>query len=294
MESEFKCYSIKSKSGSVVASFIPQRGGVMSSLKVSGRELLYRHPEFWDDKIDDLPGAWPLCFPICARLSHNGEIGAYEHDGVVYKMPIHGVAWWSEWQVVSIGDSYIELELKYNDQTLAMYPFKFLVNLRYELTDNELICRQRYTNNSTEPMPYYAGFHPYFSVPEDKSLVQINFKPVKRFIYNDDYTQIVGEQDLFELPCTLDNPDLNEQLTQLGADKMATLKFADGFELSINCLGDQDPDMFAFMQLYTMHNRPFFCVEPWMAPPNSLNNESARLLGVNQTDSARLRLSWNG
>ena len=293
-EHGFVCNTICSPSGKVQAKFVPQRGGIMASLKISGRELLYRHPEFWDPDIDDLPGAWPFCFPVCARLSYRNDFGAYKIDNELYKMPIHGLGWWNAWSVKGAGENWIELEFVDNEQTRAMYPFQFCVTLRYEIFDDQLLCQQTYFNKSASPMPYYAGFHPYFLMPDNKADVTLNYKPEKRFVYNSDYTEIIGEQDLFCLPSSVCNPDLNEQLTKLGSDKTAYLNFPDGLQLSINVAGDQDPDMFSFMQLYTQADKNFFCVEPWMAAPNSLNTGDARLIQAGAHDSALLTLAWTG
>lgn len=292
----FKAYVLSSDDESVVASFIPERGGIMDSLMVAGRELLYRHPEFWDPELEDLPGAWPFCFPICARLSYRGFLGAYKLGDKIYEMPIHGLAWWAEWQVVGQGDNWIELLFADNNKTHELYPFKFNVLLRYELYNDKLICKQTYKNLSDYDMPYYAGFHPYFLTPElnDKEKVILDYNPIARYIYNEDYTDIVGETDIFELPASVTNPELNEQLTKLGADKTAGLMFPDGFNLSINVVGNEDTNMFSYLQLYTMPDKPFFCVEPWMAPPNSINTGGARWLAAQQQEQACLSLSFVG
>jgi len=288
----FEVYTIHSADDSAHASFVPEKGGVGSSLRVNAhgqpRELLYCHDFFWDKTLPDLPGGWPFLFPICARLERGGQLGRYLYEGQVYNMPIHGVGWWSTWQV-SATNNHDELILVLRDsaKTRQMYPFQFEVQLHYQLSANSLMCKQQYHNHSAKPMPYYAGFHPYFAVA-DKAQTTLTYKPIKRFVYNDQLTDIIGEQALFTLPSALDNPDLNEQLTAVADDKIVQLNFPDNFMLQL-----QADRLFPYLQCYTMTDKPFFCIEPWMSFPNALNTVSGvRWLAPGEREHSEIILTW--
>ena len=55
--------------------------------------------------------------------------------------------------------------------------------------------------------------------------------------------------------------------------------------------GVEDPNLFPYVQLYTMTEKPFFCVEPWMAAPNSLNTaKGCRWLEPGAVEHGVLRL----
>lgn len=284
--------NIQSPNGQVSAVFLPERGGIMSSLKLAGREYLYQHDFFTAHQWPDLPGAWPFCFPVCARLAYRGEKGVYMHVDKPYKMPIHGVAWWQAWTVIESSAHAVTLELTDSDASRAMYPFAFSVRLHYECTNDGLLCRQYYENRGNEVMPYYAGFHPYFHVPvAEKAKTFLSYAPIKRYVYNADYTQVIGEQPLFDLPCAVSDPVLNEQLTQIVPGSPVTLTYADGRCLTLCVTGVSETDLFSYIQLYTQADKPFFCIEPWMAAPNSLNDGGARQLAPGTTDEALLQLS---
>ena len=45
----------------------------------------------------------------------------------------------------------------------------------------------------------------------------------------------------------------------------------DGTTIHMIAEGVEDKDMFPYVQLYTVEDQPFFCVEPWMGFPNALN-----------------------
>lgn len=280
-------------------SFVPEKGGAAYSLIMPNqndeKELLYLHDFFWEKELPDLPGGWPFCFPICARLERNGIAGDYLYDGQIYNMPIHGFSWWLPWTVVLHQDHEIILSLRDNATTQRMYPFAFEVKLHYKLDNHTLQCLQTYTNHSRVPMPYYAGFHPYFLTPpaeKGKEKVMLDYKPIQRLIYNNRLTDLIGKTTLFNLPASISNPDINEQLTRVGQDKLVRLIYADGFEIQMQANGVKDPDLFPYVQLYTISEKPFFCIEPWMACPNALNTvQGVRWLKPLQSESGILTLT---
>lgn len=295
---KFEIITITSNDQSTQATFVPARGGAASSIIMPGkqgpRELLYLHDTFWDEKIDDLPGGWPFCFPVCARLERQNKRGAYLYDGHVYEMKIHGFAWCERWTVEKAGDDYIILVLRDNEQTRQVYPFSFEVKLKYKVTRARLTCEQTYHNLSHQPMPYYAGFHPYFLTPPvagGKNKVQLRYHPTRHLQYNKTFTDIVGEAALFTLPTAITDPRINEQLTMVGEDKAIHLEYPDGDKIHLVAEGIEDPNLFPYIQLYTMTEKPFICVEPWMSFPNAMNSVSGvRWLGPGDREHGLLTL----
>ncbi len=267
--------------------FVPAKGGSACSLQFlinnHWQELLYCHDNYWDDDYDDLIGGWPFIFPICARIARNQEYGAYLYDGAIYHLPIHGFAPYLAWQVNKVQENSIELQLTDSKGTYKQYPFHFKVILKYTLFENELICEQQYFNCDNKVMPYYAGFHPYFSVA-DKGNTFLTFNAEKRFRYNKDFTDLIGTQALPKIPVCLADPAINESLYLLTTDKSVQLKFGDQFKLQLQT-------DFDYLQLYHMPEKPFFCVEPWMAFPNAMNSVyGAKLLAPHSSEAAVSRL----
>ncbi|MGB6976526.1 MAG: aldose epimerase [Gammaproteobacteria bacterium] len=299
IQHNFDVYTICAADGKTRASFVPEKGGVGSSLIMPDqhgeRELLFLHDFFWQRELPDLPGGWPFLFPICARIERNGKEGNYLYDGHVYNLPIHGVSWWNTWQVLDNEHAdQITLALFDNETTLAHYPFAFEVRLTYRVSPGKLTCEQTYINCGDKPMPYYAGFHPYFLTPAfgaGKEKVLLNLEPSKRFVYNNRLTDLIGERELPVLPTPITNPDINEQLMQLGHNKTTQLIYPDGFVIRMTAEGQEDPNLFSYLQCYTISNKPFFCVEPWMAFPNALNTVSGvRWLAAGASERGLLTL----
>lgn len=299
MTKKLETITISAADGISQMTFVPARGGAASSLILPGKkgpkELLYLHDFFWDETIEDLPGGWPFCFPICARLERQNKRGAYLYDGKIYEMKIHGFSWYEAWSAESIQKDSVTLVLRDNEKTRQQYPFSFEVKLKYQIANGKLTCEQTYRNLSDQPMPYYAGFHPYFLTPpvnQGKETVKLNYEPKRRFVYNKDLTDLVGETHLFKLPTVVTSPEINEQLTQIGKNKTIFLEYPDGDVIQMTAKGVEDPDLFPYVQLYTMPEKPFICIEPWMAFPNAMNTVSGvRWLAPGASEQGILTLS---
>ena len=292
----FEVYTIACDAGTSM-SFVPEKGAVASSLvmpfKSEKKEVLFLHEYFWDKSDMRLPGGFPFIFPICARLERMGKAGDYLYDSHLYNMPIHGFSTIMPWEVVDCSSDTIILELRESEETLSMYPFHFKVRLIYQVLDKKVVCRQLYTNTDEKDMPYYAGFHPYFLMPsvEEKEKVILNFSPVRRFKYNDRLTDVIGAQDLFSLPVAISNPEINEQLMEVREDNVINLKFPDGFSLHMREVKLQNKRLFSHLQLYTIFDEPFVCVEPWMSFPNALNSvKGVRWLSPGESEEALIEL----
>ena len=294
-----KTYTIAASDGISQMHFAPEKGGLAYSLIMPDqgkpRELLYQPEDFSLASYDSIHMGWPFCFPICARLSRDGQYGGYNYNHHRYELPIHGFANDESWQVNQLADHRLILTLTDNERTRSVYPFEFEVILDYHLQPGKLTCHQHYHNTGNTIMPYYAGFHPYFLIDLEryrKEHVKVDFAGKQQLIYNDELTDIVGTKPAFKTPISIAAEEVNESLTQLEHDHRITLSFPDGFTITMQVDSPDDATLFDHVQLYHIPKAPFFCIEPWMATPNSLNTvDQARLLAPGQSEQACLVLS---
>jgi galactose mutarotase-like enzyme len=298
-------WEITREDGLARATFLAERGGTGSSLIMPGpdgpRELLYHHGNFWDwsHGRDDLRGGWPFLFPVCARIQADGELGKYYLGDEPYRLPLHGFGHRARWTPLEPGmpDEQV-LELFDDDATRARYPFRFRCSLKYRMTERDFSCRMTMKNAGADPMPYYAGFHPYFLTPypgEGKEEIVVEFSAVEQFTYNDTYTGFLGQEASSCSTLRVGEPGFNESLYRLGSDREVRIRFPGGFTIHIMVEGEEQPDLFPYLQFYTMPEKPFICVEPWMGYPNQLNQpETVHTLAPLTTEHATLRLwtSW--
>jgi len=269
---------IEAADGSGEAELVPEWGAIVSSLQLkwrgAPRELLFQHAFFWDRESERTRGGLPFLFPICGRLERDGVAGAYLYDGCRHEMKIHGFSLRMPWTVTGQTASSLTATLRDTEATRASYPFRFEVALQFEVNAGALTIRQTYANTGDVPLPYYAGFHPYYLTPpsgQGKERVRIGYDMAAMYRCNARLTDVVERLPPAPMPAPVTDPLLHERLTAIGSDREIRLEFPDGMTLHARAEGVEDAGMFRFVQLYTMADKPFFCVEPWMAAPNTLN-----------------------
>ncbi|MGD9611338.1 MAG: aldose epimerase [Kiritimatiellia bacterium] len=287
-----RVFSIVSPGGETRADVVPELGGLVSALRLGGlAEALFRYPWFWDRHTEELRGGLPPLFPVCGRLLQDGVRGQYRVGDTPYVLPIHGFSMRHPWDVVDAArPDALRLRLTDNVATRAIYPFAFELDLLYSVSAAGLSCRLAVRNAGSAPMPYYAGFHPYFLTPPPgagKEQTLFAARPVNRHLYNAAKTDLVADTRPPAFPMPIAAVDVNELLLELGDDRDTTLRFPDGVVLRQSA-----SPLFRFRQFYTLPDQPFFCDEPWMAPPGSLNRPgAARVLAPGQTEAGEILVS---
>ena len=295
-----RLFSLVSTDGRTRADIVPELGGIVSSLLLPGpdgkpRECLFRYPWFWDPRTPELRGGIPPLFPVCGRLLKNGVRGLYHVGARPFVLPIHGFSMRLPWEVVDAGrPDALRLRLADSEPTRAMYPFAFELELDYVATPEGLSCGLTVRNRGDEPMPHYAGFHPYFATPPPgagKERTLFAAQPRARHLYNAAKTEVVGAAPIPVFPMRVADVDVNELLLEVAAPGVTRLIAPDGFEIRQTA-----SDLFRYRQFYTLPDEPFFCDEPWMAPPGSLNRPgAARVLPPGQSESGTIWIaSANG
>ena len=287
-----RVFSIASADDAVRADVVPEWGGIVASLRLGAlNEALFRYPWFWDPHTEELRGGLPPLFPVCGRLLQDGIRGQYRIDGTPYVLPIHGFSMRHPWTVVDAAlPEALRLQLTDNAATRAIYPFAFELDLLYSVSAAGLTCRLAVRNAGTDPMPYYAGFHPYFLTPPPgagKEQTLFAAQPINRHLYNSTKTDLVADTRPPNFPMSIADVDVNELLLELGTDRDTTLSFPNGLVLRQSA-----SPIFRFRQFYTLPDQPFFCDEPWMAPPGSINRPgAARILAPGQSETGEVVIS---
>jgi len=279
IKNDLQTFAITAKDNITQATFVSGKGGVCASIimptKKGKREILFAYDHLWNKESKDFPGAWPLCFPVCARIGLNGKENYYQYKNQTYKMHIHGFGYQMPWEVMETKDNQITMKLSYTNETLQQYPFKFEAKLIYTIEPGKLICKFICINHGKELMPYSFGFHPYFLTPpvkKGKDDVTLDYRPIKHYVYNKAMTDVEAEKPLFKLPTSITDPSIREQLTLLGDDKKVRLHFRND---TLEMTGDKN---FPYIQIYHEWDLPFICIEPWMAYPNAINHIKAPVL----------------
>ncbi|MBP7275386.1 MAG: aldose epimerase [Kiritimatiellae bacterium] len=292
-------WMIAANDGCTSAQFVPAFGGIGSSLTLPfrgvAREMLFQHDFFWNEAYTRTRGGWPFLFPVCGRMRRDGLDGVYLHEGRRYVLPSHGFSLRVPWQVTRSDEpDALEMELVSDEVTRDVYPFDFQVRLRYRVSPGVLDAEMEVRNTGSSPMPYFAGFHPYFRTPpagQGKEEVRIALATPRQWLYNADQTDIIGPAPSPAFPASIQSAEVNETLNETPDGHATRMMYSDGFTLEVSFAEISAPRLFPFVQLYTIPERPFFCIEPWMGHPNAFNSlTGCRRLAPGGCDRAVLRV----
>jgi galactose mutarotase-like enzyme len=131
-------------------------GAQLSTLRDhAGRDLL------WDGDPSVWSGRAPLLFPIIGVLAG----GSYRLGSRVYRLSRHGFARGRLFEVVESSSTAATFRLKFDAASLAVYPFRFELEVRFALDGPTLSVTTYVRNLGSEDMPASFGYHPAFRWP---------------------------------------------------------------------------------------------------------------------------------
>lgn len=257
-ENQYKTYVLSDGEASASLEVVPERGGIITRWKVNGQDILYLDEERFANPDLSVRGGIPILFPICGNLPDN----AYVHNGKSYPLKQHGFARDLPWEVIeqsTEGSASLTLKLSSNELTRSLYPFEFDLHFTYVLKGNTLTLRQQYTNHSSEPLPFSAGFHPYFEV-SDKTQLQFQI-PASEF-------QDQRSKALYAFGGSFDfnQDEIDVAFTELSNPIAIVTDPARSLQVTFA----SSPE-FSILVFWTLKGKEFYCLEPWTAARNALN-----------------------
>ncbi|WP_438027839.1 galactose mutarotase [Sorangium sp. So ce233] len=241
----------------------PARGGILTGLTVGGRELLYLDRATFDDRAANVRGGNPVLFPSPGKLAGD----AWSAAGAAGQMRQHGFARTLPWSLddhgtLASGGAYARLVLRSSEATRAQYPWDFRAEFTYTLRGRALridLCITNETGDGAPPMPFGAGFHPYFAVSQaDKARASIETRATRAF---DNTTKQEAPFSGFDLT----RPEVDLHLIDHGATESA-LAIEGGLRVAVR----GSPE-FTHWVVWTLQGKDFVCLEPWTCPGNALN-----------------------
>lgn len=160
-----KIETIKTPNGSEV-SCCPERGGIITSIKFKGKEVLYLDEATLKDTKVNVKGGIPILFPNAGPLESTQFPSLQQH----------GFARNAKWQAQKEGNSFTQT-LNSNDDTKKVFPFDFSLSVGGRFNeDGSFSISQSVQNLGQEVMPVSSGLHPYFRVPNElKKDIKFNF-----------------------------------------------------------------------------------------------------------------------
>jgi galactose mutarotase-like enzyme len=136
---------------------IASKGAELRSIKSRTNGLEY----LWSGDASFWGKFSPVLFPVIGALKDN----KYIFNDREYELPRHGFARDHEFEVQQISDDEVLFTLRATPDTLAVYPFEFILRLRYKILGASLSCTYEVNNPGQNDLLFSVGGHPAFAAP---------------------------------------------------------------------------------------------------------------------------------
>jgi galactose mutarotase-like enzyme len=216
-----------------------------------------------------------ICFPLLGYLPE----GRYTLDGKSYAMPMHGFAAEYDYDIAEKTGDSIVYELTDNDDTFAVYPYRFRLRVAYSVQGATLRTEYRVMNRGEEDMLFSVGGHPRYACPigsdggfGDYSVefehplaidaVVKHYAPIQEIeaCWFPDNRGFRLDKNVFRDGCFCLHPAPTGSVTFQNRTGSRSLKIDTG-----EC---------THLQFWTPMDEPYFCMEPWFGSITSLPPKS--------------------
>jgi galactose mutarotase-like enzyme len=234
-------------------------GAQLSVLRdAAGRNLL------WHGDASIWAGRAPILFPIVGTLAG----GSYRYGSQRYALSRHGFARNKPFEVIETAPASALFRLRADESTLAVYPFQFELDVRFDIRGAALSLAASVRNTGAEAMPASVGFHPGlrwplpYDQPRDAHFIEFaadERAPVRRI---DSDGLLAPEQH--PTPVVQRRLMLKDDLFAndvLIFDRLASHCVVYGAQSGPR-IEVRFPEA-SYLGVWTRPGAPFICIEPW-------------------------------
>jgi galactose mutarotase-like enzyme len=203
-------------------------------------------------------------------------------------MPMHGFARQGAFRITRMDEGGFSAQLVPDDEAKAAYPYDYEFTVSYRFEPAGLYVELELMNRGSTAIPWSAGHHFYFTVPWNSGLTRRDYEfavPATKTLRHNESGRLVDGPRLAPAE-PLDNPALLDTIhTGLRGHAFSLTEKASGQRLQFNTGFTNTTARDAAVVTWTQEAKsPFYCVEPWMGPPNSPENKAGlHLIGPGQT-----------
>lgn len=251
-------------------------GAELTSIKYHGEEFLHQ-----GEKVLDSNGKvyWkrraPILFPIVGSLKNNTTI----INGEKFEMLQHGFARDMKFDMLKISEREHIYVLKYNQETLKMYPFKFELYVSYLIDNNKLIVKYKVKNLDDKTMFFGIGGHPAFAInlKENKYRLEFDEKEENAKFYQLDNGLISYKNNYINKSIMS-----NEKSISIGKDTFThdAIIMGNLESKKIRLIENNNTRLvldftgFKYLGIWSKKNAPFICIEPWYTTADYTDSNS--------------------
>jgi len=236
----YKIENIKNSNDNEV-SVCPRRGGIITSLKLKGKEVFYFDEATLNDDTQiftksPVRGGVPILFPNAGEIKENDIFPSLKR---------HGFARDLNWDFEKTKNGFKEV-LVSNEKIKEIYPYDFKLSVTGGFEDNgSFTIEQSVENTGERSLPVAMGLHPYFKVSnEEKKNIKFNFEGGK---------EVEEKFDIWSEGGTvyIDNPKINNPDNSM--------------EVKIPSIGNIVLDVskeYKKIWIWSQPGKDFVCIEP--------------------------------
>ncbi|EAD1419565.1 aldose 1-epimerase family protein [Listeria monocytogenes] len=208
----------------------------------------------------------PVLFPTVGRLVDD----TYLVDGKQYHLGQHGFARDRDFQVIEQTENTVRFEVDADEDSLAIYPYKFKLSIIYTIEKNTIAVSYEVENTDNKRIYFSIGAHPAFHLPLTDGTTF------------EDYYLDFGTEENLETLC-LEGPYRSGEIKKIIDEparylplsydlfKNDALIFEALKQKEMTIKSDKTPHFvkvsfpeFPFVGVWTAKpGTPFLCIEPW-------------------------------
>jgi galactose mutarotase-like enzyme len=224
------------------------------------------------------PAYWgkfsPVLFPIVGTLKDNH----YSYKGSFYTLHRHGFAREKLFSAEQVSHSEAVFTLQDDESTRVVYPFRFVLQLKYKIEGNRLTVTYTVYNPGEDELFFSIGAHPAFAVPIKKELAYTDYylqfnepETAVRWGLQDGLLQDTAEPFLVKEQQVHLSPELFARdaivLKGLQSTSVALRTAIDSRGLSFGIAG------WPHLGVWAAPGAPFVCIEPWQGHADPVSHD---------------------
>ncbi len=257
----------------------PEKGARLMNWHIGMADGSVRDVIHWPEDADysnpaHVRGGNPVLFPFSARTFCDGEIGFWKApDGVRRPMQMHGYARDGDFRIETVSDKGFLAVFEPSEACQEAYPYHYTFNVRYRFEELAFVVDYELKNEDEVPIPWSAGHHFYFTLPWHEGTSRKDYHvnvPAKKAFHQDTNGALVAVKE-FPQDAYFDDPAIVDLIRSKLKHNAVIFGPRSGEEAVEILIGEHTiPSPWTTVVTWTMDDdSPFYCVEPWMGPPNS-------------------------
>lgn len=259
---------------------MPEKGAILLNWNLTLGDGSVRDVIYWPEsgnpgESHKVRGGNPILFPFNARSYDRGDIHFWrDAAGVRRPMPMHGLARQGNFKVTRLDAAGFAAQFLPGDEARACYPFDYEFTVTYRFERSGLTCEFALRNLGTTPLPWSAGHHFYFTVPWSEGATRGDYLirlPAANRLKQDFTNGRLIPGPTLQTDENLANPALLDCIhTGLRSNEVVFGEEGRPGDVVVRLGNAKVPPADAAIVTWSESaDAPFFCVEPWMGPPNA-------------------------